>query len=367
MARDLILIERERPIYSENLLPPFCTFDDVHTWNIVDGPAEISVSSSDEYRYAGERSIKVIMITTEGGTFDSGGTEMNVTAPANGSYILSTGLLIPTAFDTADTDIYIQCFVNGILLLTNELNANLYPYSTGDPENPTAGWEWGVWNIYAQTIQLNEGDILSFRIKVDTDSAGTELFIDRFKLELDDKQLEIPSIYSLPKDFCCSDGKVNLVETQWDVPDVGPQVVANGAALNLLTLIDNATHKNSTNSDTFDQLNIVSNAIKTTYRGSKTIHLVRLSFNILVGTDQFYQIQIRRAIDDSVVYRLQIQRNADESIQTVEMTTRTLSASDPFTIDGFYVAFVNNSGASVTIDDSLSLVVISTYQKQQTP
>lgn len=160
-------------------------------------------------------------------------------------------------------------------------------------------------------------------------------------------------------------GSLNVSETQWDVPDIGAQVVANGASLNLLTLINNATHKNATNSDTFDQLNIVSNSIKTTFIGSKTIHLVRLSFNILSGVDQFYQIQIRRTVDDSVVYRSQMQRNTDETIQTIEMTTRTLSGSDPFTINGFYIAFVNNSGASATLDDALSLVIISTYQKAQ--
>jgi len=60
-----------------------------------------------------------------------------------------------------------------------------------------------------------------------------------------------------------------------------------------------------------------------------------------------------------------IQRNADETIQTIEMTTRTLSSTDPFVVDGFYLAFVNNSGASATIDDGLSVVVISHYQKGQ--
>lgn len=154
----------------------------------------------------------------------------------------------------------------------------------------------------------------------------------------------------------------NISETQWDVPDIGAQVVANGASINLLTLINNATHKNATNSDTFDQLNIVSNSIKTTFQGAKTIHLVRLSFNIIAGVDQFYQIQIRRTIDDSVVYRAMVQRNTDETIQTIEMTTRTLSGSDPFVVDGFYLAFVNNSGTSATLDDALSLVIISSYQ-----
>ena len=76
-------------------------------------------------------------------------------------------------------------------------------------------------------------------------------------------------------------------------------------------------------------------------------------------------MQIRRTIDDSVVYRALLQRNSDETIQTIEMTTRTLSEIDPFVVDGFYLAFVNNSGASATIDDALSLVIISSYQKAQ--
>lgn len=158
---------------------------------------------------------------------------------------------------------------------------------------------------------------------------------------------------------------VNISETQWDVPDIGTNNIANGAFLNLFTLINNATHKNATNTDSFDELDIVSNSIITTYRNCKTIHTIRLSLNITAGTDQFYQIQIRRTIDDSVVYRKQLQRNADETIQTVEMTTRTLSAIDPFVVDGFYLAFVNNSGASATIDDAMSLVIISKYQKAQ--
>lgn len=158
---------------------------------------------------------------------------------------------------------------------------------------------------------------------------------------------------------------IQISETAWSVTDIGPQVVTDGSSLNLLTLINNATHKDTTNSDTYDQLDIVSNGIKTTYGGCKEIHTIRISFNIISGTDQFYQIQIRRVVDDSVVYRRIIQRNSDETIQTVEMTTRTLNGTDPFVVDGFYLAFVNNSGASATLDDNLSLLIITHYQKNQ--
>jgi len=47
------------------------------------------------------------------------------------------------------------------------------------------------------------------------------------------------------------------------------------------------------------------------------------------------------------------------------MTTRTLGATDPFVVDGFYLAFVNNSGASADLSGTLSVLVISNYQTQQ--
>lgn len=157
---------------------------------------------------------------------------------------------------------------------------------------------------------------------------------------------------------------LNLAETLWSKTTITPTTVTNGSFINLLTLISN-TDIDGVNSDTYDLLSIASNAIKTTWRGSKIIHLIRIAFNISTGTDQFYQIQIRRKVDDSVVYRRMVQRNSDETIQTVEMTTRTLSGTDPFVVDGFYLAFVNNSGSSADLTGTLSVLVISNYQTQQ--
>lgn len=226
------------------------------------------------------------------------------------------------------------------------------------------------WATFSQNIVFEDGEPdldFAFTIKHNPLSPVTinEFQMGNIKLELDDKFLTAPTPYSLPKSVFSQTSDLYISETQWDVADIGPQVVADGASLNLLTLINNATNKNTLNTDVFDELNIVSNSIVTTYRGCKIIHTIRISLNILTGSDQFYQVQIRRTIDDSVVYRNQIKRSPDETIQTIEMTTRTLSDIDPFTVDGFYIAFVNNSGASATIDNEMSLVVISKYQKAQ--
>jgi hypothetical protein len=169
----------------------------------------------------------------------------------------------------------------------------------------------------------------------------------------------------LPFDLLATTEQLNIVETQWDVPSVTTTTIANNSYLNLLTLINNATNKNTTNTDVYDELQIVSNSILTTYRGCKTIHTIRISFNISTGSEQFYQLQIRRTVDNSVVYRCPLLRNPDESVQTAEMTTRTLSDLDPFTIDGFYITLVNNSGASCEISGAMSLLIISKYQKVQ--
>lgn len=252
-----------------------------------------------------------------------------------------------------DWQISLKVYKNGILL--QNFNSDL----------GASGFVLGKWNVYGQTFSLNANDVITFRLEATTGIVGNVLYISAPKFEILDKCFNIPSYYTYPTNHFSKSTDLQLTETQWDVPDIGAQIISNGSSINLLTLIDDGTDKNITNTDVFDELNIVSNSIKTTYRNCKIAHTIRLSFNIDSGSEQFYQVQIRRTIDNSIVYRMPVLRNADETIQTIEMTTRTLSNLDPFTIDGFYLAFVNNSGASATLDGAMSLVVINHYQKGQ--
>lgn len=154
---------------------------------------------------------------------------------------------------------------------------------------------------------------------------------------------------------------VNSTETVWYNPAITPTTINNGSYLNILTLLNNTTHKD-TISDSFDQLNIVSNGIKTTWRGSKIAQFIRVKFNISTGNDRTYQLQIRRSADDSVVYRELVERDATDPIQNKLLFTRTISETDPFVTGGFYLALMNNSGASCQITGDLQIVHVSQYQ-----
>lgn len=344
--------------YSENILPTTALISDSSDLSY-SGDGIVTISN--DYQFSDNKSLKLEMPINSSSntqTYFNLGSDLEKQVKYDGSYIFSFRLLNDSLGITNQLiNIKLNVFVNSLLTHTFVIEKQQSYYS---PRN---------FYTFCQSFNLLGNDIVNFTFEVDSDPIAPnptlKLYFSGFKLELDDRFLGIPSIYSKPKDYDISNDKLLISETQWDVTDIGTQVVANGASLNLFTLIDNALDKNTTNTDSFDELNIVSNSIVTTYRNCKTIHLIRLSLNIVSGSDQYYQIQIRRTTDDSVVYRALLQRNADETIQTIEMTTRTLSAIDPFVVDGFYLAFVNNSGASATIDDALSLVIISNYQKAQ--
>lgn len=352
------LIVNERAIYSENLLNKESLFDDDTVFNVTSGSGTVTITN--EKHYENDKCAKIVWTDIENPlTFYSAGD--TYTAEYDGTHFFSWALYVfsnnPTM--TPTFLLRIKAYKNAVLY--KEFTSSCSP-----AENET--YQDNVFQRFGQSLELEQGDVLtwSYECVYGQYLLGTiTVYLDGLKLELDDRNLGVPSVYSKPKYYCCGEKLFHVSETQWDVADIGTQTIANGASLNLFSLINNVTHKNLTNSDTYDQLNIVSNSIKTTYRGCKIIHLVRISINITSGTDQHYQLQIRRTVDDSVVYRAMMERNADETTQTIEMTTRTLSETDPFVIDGFYLAFVNNSGASCSIDDALSLVVISTYQQGQ--
>lgn len=149
-------------------------------------------------------------------------------------------------------------------------------------------------------------------------------------------------------------------ETAWLTTGVNENIADDGV-LNMLTLFDNVLDKQAI-SDKYDQLDISTDKILTKYRGAKTLHTIRLIFDIATGNIQFYQLELRRKSDDSVISVHALNRNPDQTTQTVNILTRTLAVNDPFVTGGFYLAFVNQSGLACTITGNLQLIIISQYQ-----
>lgn len=171
--------------YSENLLTPFCTFDKTHTWNIISGGANGIVSNSSVRKFEGSKSLRVDFTGVGQLVFSSGSTEMNFTAPKDGIYILSSRFFRELTA-TGDVSFEFTLFKNAIPFL--EINENFN----------TETFELGKWNNFAQSFELEEGDVLSFVLKIGSSITGNHIYIDGLKLELDDRNLGIPSVYSRP-------------------------------------------------------------------------------------------------------------------------------------------------------------------------
>lgn len=152
-----------------------------------------------------------------------------------------------------------------------------------------------------------------------------------------------------------------LNRTQW-IQNIALTTINNATSLNLLTLVPNASKSANGTDGGVNTLDIVSNGIKTNWRGVIQSHHIRIGLTIAVGTDQHYNLTLRRVVDNSVLGVVQLNRNADTGLCTADFLTYTYGAADPFVIDGFYLSLDNNSGAAVDITTSINLL-ITTYFK----
>jgi hypothetical protein len=175
-----ILINRFRPEYSENLLP---TLDG--TLNISSGTNAVISYDTDNY-FNSDKSIKITFVevgTVDRTTFNI--TDFNTTIKKTGSYILSYRFLKPS--DDPEITFFVQMYVNGILTtdttFQNTLDTALYV---------------GNWVCFSQSFNLNEDDVITFKFQAISDLLGSVLYFDGLKLELDDRNLGTPSIYSEP-------------------------------------------------------------------------------------------------------------------------------------------------------------------------
>ena len=178
-------IQQCRAEYSENLLP---IMED-RTLTITSGMADGAVNYNTNFYFDEGSSIKMDITSSGLNKFINFNlSDFIVTAPKTANYIFSYRLKKVNPTDSID--FAVEIFVNGILSTETTYDNNLAV--NGD-------WTNLHWNTFAQSISLNAGDILTFRFIMNTDSLITSLYLDGLKLELDDRFLGIPSIYSKPK------------------------------------------------------------------------------------------------------------------------------------------------------------------------
>ena len=185
---EVVITQQESPKYSENLFPLFTAFNEPYTgWNIMSGVG--AVANSDVEKYKGNYSLRVI--TNEADTvlvFDSANDGFEFIAPKTGTYIFSVKVFIPSDYDTNEVYGVFDTYVNG-----SGIGDYQFEFS-----NQASSFEHDKWNNFFQIIQLTEGDEYNLSFKFYADAIGCRAYLDGFKIELDDRNLVLPSRYTFP-------------------------------------------------------------------------------------------------------------------------------------------------------------------------
>jgi hypothetical protein len=179
----IVKIYNFAPNTRPNLLPKFCDFETIHTWNVASSTGGVTATTSDLNPFNGTKSIKVNVVSdgtvTKSATITSSSNQMETTITKDGVYAISLMLGLDS----------LQTFLFGIELWVNGIKTDL-------ETNFTSDYEMGLnYNALFQTIQLEAGDVVNYKFKVESKYTRT-FYIDGFKLELVNDNVYIPSAYS---------------------------------------------------------------------------------------------------------------------------------------------------------------------------
>ena len=182
----VVLTQNPSPKYSQNLFHRFAELNDPYSgWNIVNGNG--TVTMSDEQSYNGTLSMKVR--TNEANTplvFDSANDGFKFIAPRTGTYIFSLRLFVPSAYSFNEVGFVINGFING-----RGASGAQFPFNTTD-----SAIEYDKWITIFQYLNLNAEDEYDLSFEFYASASNVFAYFDAFKMELDDRNLGIPSRYT---------------------------------------------------------------------------------------------------------------------------------------------------------------------------
>lgn len=178
--------------YSENLLPAAAVFDENSSISYF-GSGVVSLSSS--VSYEADKSINLFCNTNAFSTSPivfNFGNDLNKVVPKTGNYIFSLKLYNGTVSTNSLTvDVQVNLYVNTIFT-----ESFVCSFDTGT-------FSRNSWATFAQSFALTAGDDVNFTFEFNAPTSpepnpNVSLNFDGLKLEFDDRNLGIPSVYSLP-------------------------------------------------------------------------------------------------------------------------------------------------------------------------
>jgi len=263
---------------------------------------------------------------------------------------INTGYGLPSAYTLPDLYSKTRTIVSATTILKSDKTINIGAGTFTQPL-PTA-----VGNVGIEYEFINDGNGI---ITLDPDVSELIDGLSTFTLPV--KQGVI--IKSDGSNWIITDvcRRETINRTQW-IQAISPTTVNNATSLNLLTLISNANKSANGTDGGFYELSTATDKILTKWGGVVQTHHIRIGFTITTGTDQHYNLTLRRYSDNSILSSSKINRDADTGVCTADFLTYTYSASDPFVIGGFYIQLDNNSGASVELTTGINLLIVTYFK-----
>jgi hypothetical protein len=198
-----ILIQTERATYSQNVLPEFASFEREFTaWNYVSGASNAIVETLrvGQLSYDGIGCTLMQINGTGECVFNTGGTQLEFSATDYCDYIFSWRLR--KNLGTNDATFKVIIFINGV---PNEVVCDL---------TANAGFQDGIWNTYYQRFSLTNSDPVDFNFSVQCDQIGETIYFDGFRVEADNRGVQIPTIYTAPHFAMTWNMRSDTVNTQ---------------------------------------------------------------------------------------------------------------------------------------------------------
>lgn len=188
------ICDQEYGIGSNNLLAEAHNFNYLQDWfkSVGGTNATILNDLSNRRSYSGIGCVKLdftgnVPVTFNMGTanISAGSTPLSKIIQRDGLYVLSYAFYKSDV--SADITFTVYMYVNGVLAESRKIEQNLFN---------TSGFVDGKWNIYFQSFTLAYSDVVDFEFVAHSDTTGVQLYFDRFKLEIADKGVGTPTLYS---------------------------------------------------------------------------------------------------------------------------------------------------------------------------
>jgi len=167
--------------FGRNLLPYASTFNETQTWNVTGSGTAVN----DATHALNGKALRVNSIADTTVSF-SLTDQLNFTAPATGMYVFSVEIY-KTVLLGDDANVILEFYRDGIN--PYQLQCDL----SGD------GRSNNQWQYFAQSMQLNAGEVVSFKGNFTSGFADSTVWIDNLKVEFDPNATGLPTPYLEPE------------------------------------------------------------------------------------------------------------------------------------------------------------------------